>query len=402
MIEDRIVTEILDGVAANDLGIQEGYQILKVDGKSIPTSKLNEYLESKDDFEFEIQVILMMYKVCWLCYFFIKTQPLEDRIIRFYRKKLHNEDPPHFKIVRKQFPVRLTYSMTINKAQGMISNKVHLNFQWGQTLKKVGLYLKKNVFSHGQLYVAFSRVSDPKDITVFLDEDENQHGWINESAYTKNVVFSNIVDDEVEKFKKSDDYGIGPLEFTDGKFCFEIITFVDFWDNSDPPPKSDFTFDEEDSSTHDIEFSDSDDFGDKSESFSDQNEENNYEGHCFIRIPCPNSDSEPSFSPPRTPSPKFVSSPDWHPSYWEPWVHTTDDEKQQEEDFWWIHYKNSQPLKIVLIFYPFSVELWDNKRNLCSEDLWSWVEVVVATSSDFFFVLHIRLWWNLVHSQLTF
>ena len=95
-------------------------------------------------------------------------------------------------------------------------------------MKKVGLYLKKNVFSHGQLYVAFSRVSDPKDITVFLDEDENQHGWINESAYTKNVVFSNIVDDEVEKFKKSNDYGIGPLEFTDGKFCFETITFVDF------------------------------------------------------------------------------------------------------------------------------------------------------------------------------
>ena len=103
-------------------------------------------------------------------------------------------------------------------------------------MKKVGLYLKKNVFSHGQLYVAFSRVSDPKDITVFLDEDENQHGWINESAYTKNVVFSNIVDDEVEKFKKSDDYGIGPLEFTDGKFCFETITFVDFEITPTPHP----------------------------------------------------------------------------------------------------------------------------------------------------------------------
>ena len=103
-------------------------------------------------------------------------------------------------------------------------------------MKKVGLYLKKNVFSHGQLYVAFSRVSDPKDITVFLDEDENQHGWINESAYTKNVVFSNIVDDEVEKFKKSNDYGIGPLEFTDGKFCFETITFVDFEITPTPHP----------------------------------------------------------------------------------------------------------------------------------------------------------------------
>ena len=86
------------------------------------------------------------------------------------------------------------------------------------------------------MYVAFSRVSDPKDITVFLDEDENQHGWINESAYTKNVVFSNIVDDEVEKFKKSNDYGIGPLEFTDGKFCFETITFVDFEITPTPHP----------------------------------------------------------------------------------------------------------------------------------------------------------------------
>ncbi|XP_075096269.1 uncharacterized protein LOC142174382 [Nicotiana tabacum] len=54
-----------------------------------------------------------------------------------------NEGYP-FKFIRKQFPVRLCFSMTINKAQG-------------QTIPNVGLYLPQHVFSHGQLYVALSR-----------------------------------------------------------------------------------------------------------------------------------------------------------------------------------------------------------------------------------------------------
>ena len=49
-----------------------------------------------------------------------------------------------FKLKRKQFPVRLSFSMTINKAQG-------------QTIPNVGLYLPESVFSYGQLYVALSR-----------------------------------------------------------------------------------------------------------------------------------------------------------------------------------------------------------------------------------------------------
>jgi ATP-dependent DNA helicase PIF1 len=49
-----------------------------------------------------------------------------------------------FKFKRKQFPVRLSFAMTINKSQG-------------QTIPNVGIYLLEPVFSHGQLYVGLSR-----------------------------------------------------------------------------------------------------------------------------------------------------------------------------------------------------------------------------------------------------
>ena len=58
-----------------------------------------------------------------------------------------------FQFKRLQFPVRLSFAMSINKAQG-------------QSLKVVGLDLLKPCFSHGQLYVGCSRVGKADDLHV--------------------------------------------------------------------------------------------------------------------------------------------------------------------------------------------------------------------------------------------
>nr|XP_017255632.1 PREDICTED: uncharacterized protein LOC108225307 [Daucus carota subsp. sativus] len=79
-----------------------------------------------------------------------------------------------FKLIRKQMPLQICYSMTINKAQG-------------QSLQRVGLYLPKSVFTHGQMYVAVSRVTSPEGLKMFIDSD---HGV--PTNVTRNVVYQEV------------------------------------------------------------------------------------------------------------------------------------------------------------------------------------------------------------------
>jgi hypothetical protein len=95
-----------------------------------------------------------------------------------FRPKSNDKRP--IRIVRTQFPFRLAFSMTINKSQG-------------QTLDRVGLLLKEPVFSHGQLYVAISRVRSFDSLKIMVCDVKggtNRQGEIEgyPGIYTKNVV----------------------------------------------------------------------------------------------------------------------------------------------------------------------------------------------------------------------
>ena len=48
------------------------------------------------------------------------------------------------------------------------------------------------VFTHGQLYVTFSRVKAPRDIQVVINETSEQE-QDDDGAYTKNIVYTEIL-----------------------------------------------------------------------------------------------------------------------------------------------------------------------------------------------------------------
>ena len=119
----------------------------------------------------------------------------------------------------------------------------------GQTLNRVGLYLDRPVFSHGQLYVTFisyipylfvimgwgrfpphsplhpmvsfsiyfsnhlyfdvevalSRVCDPRNLKVFIPYDENRrHGYIDDGDFwvTQNCVVHSVLQEELQQLEE--------------------------------------------------------------------------------------------------------------------------------------------------------------------------------------------------------
>ncbi|XP_055306971.1 uncharacterized protein LOC129571224 [Sitodiplosis mosellana] len=70
-----------------------------------------------------------------------------------------------FSFKRLQFPIRIAFAITINKSQG-------------QSMEVCGINLEYPVFSHGQLYVACSRVGKPHALYIYAKDGQ-----------TKNIVY---------------------------------------------------------------------------------------------------------------------------------------------------------------------------------------------------------------------
>ena len=75
-----------------------------------------------------------------------------------------------FVLYRRQFPVRLAYALTINKSQG-------------QTFERVGIYIQRPIFAHGQLYVALSRCVSRENIKICITKEKK----------IRNIVYKEII-----------------------------------------------------------------------------------------------------------------------------------------------------------------------------------------------------------------
>ena len=77
-------------------------------------------------------------------------------IVFLHRITLYCQNEYPFTFKRRQFPVKIAFAMTINKSQG-------------QMFEKISVDLRRDVFNHGQLYVAFSRVRSWEPLKGMLE-----------------------------------------------------------------------------------------------------------------------------------------------------------------------------------------------------------------------------------------
>ena len=80
------------------------------------------------------------------------------------------------KMERRQFPLRLAYSMTYNKSQG-------------QEFDKVCVDIRKHPFTHGHLYVALSRIRIASNLRLFTNPQSNS----NTDEFPEPPIVTNVV-----------------------------------------------------------------------------------------------------------------------------------------------------------------------------------------------------------------
>jgi hypothetical protein len=104
------------------------------------------------------------------------THPVFANIPRF---NFHIKIPFYksYKILRRQFPLKLAYALTMNRSQG-------------QEFEKLLVDLTIPSFTHGHLYVALSRIRKSENIKIFCNTEQI---WDNNIVVTNNVVYDEIL-----------------------------------------------------------------------------------------------------------------------------------------------------------------------------------------------------------------
>ena len=148
-------------------------------------SKAHNYFKTRDAFDasakseskggfmqwYQADICQDYNKKLWLC----KLAGSEKMVLIPRIKLVPTPGTYPFDWSRLQFPVRVAFSTTINKSQG-------------QTLKHVGIWLRSPVFSHGQFYVACSRVGNPLSLKIAIKKQSEQ-----QYLQTDNVVFKEVL-----------------------------------------------------------------------------------------------------------------------------------------------------------------------------------------------------------------
>ena len=160
-------TEFLRSVKAN--GLPLGMLSLKV---GMPVMLLRNYYPKSGLCNGTRMIITNVYEHCIKARVVSQDIRFKDRIHVISRIVMTTEDLT-FPMSRKQLPVRTCFAMTINKSQS-------------HTLSTVGVDLSCPVFSHGQLYVALSRVKNVGNLLVLLPNGPDV-------ATTDNVVYPEVL-----------------------------------------------------------------------------------------------------------------------------------------------------------------------------------------------------------------
>jgi hypothetical protein len=82
---------------------------------------------------------------------------------------------------RLQFPIKLAFAVTFHRSQG-------------QSVEHCGILLPRDVWTHGQIYVAFSRCGNPRNVHVWANQDEfKSMGLAPTAKWMMNVVYPEVL-----------------------------------------------------------------------------------------------------------------------------------------------------------------------------------------------------------------